>query len=229
MTEQMAPKKKMRALTCLTLQVLLALPSTMVWAYGNLQESYQEVSYDDLINELNTQTSSAAKAKVDKKNSAQNPVRIGVGFVHSFTQLQLNNETTDRSQNGLQLSAAMNLDTPNVYAEGIFRNFSGSSMKNENLQIQQADARVGLMRELTAPWKYTLMTGVSARLTQASNSEKNYSVNEISPSFTAGLGAMAEIHHNVHLGVEVAGRTALFGRNSEKTSADVSVRLDTSL
>jgi hypothetical protein len=213
----------------LTLQFLLTLSSTMVWAYGNLQESYQEVSYDDLINELNSKTSSNLQLQTDKKKAPLNQIRLGVGFVHSFTQLALQNENTDRSQNGLQLSAAMNLDAPNVYAEGIFRNFSGSTISHENLQIQQADARIGLIQELTAPWKYTLMTGISTRLIQASNAAKGYSVNEVSPSFTAGFGAMAEIHHNILLGVELSGRTSLFGRNTENNSADVSVRLDTLL
>lgn len=206
----------------------LACP-TKVWAYGNLQESYQEVSYDELINELNSKQASSAKLQNEKQRAPLNQVRLGVGFVHSFTQLQMNNENTDRSQNGMQLAVAMNLDVPNLYAEGLFRNFSGSTLSQEDLQIQQVDARVGLLQELTAPWKYSLMTGFSGRVIQANNAVRGYSVNEFTPSFTAGFGAMAEIHKNIHLGIEVAGRTSLFGRNAEKNSADVSVRLDTAL
>jgi hypothetical protein len=88
---------------------------------------------------------------------------------------------------------------------------------------------VGLRQELNATWKYTLLTGVSMRYIQAQNATKGYAVNELTPAFTAGFGAMSEIHKNINVGFEVSGRTALFGSNSEKTSADVSVRLDTTL
>jgi hypothetical protein len=217
------------ALMLLTVPMVIVLTPTMVWAYGNLQESYQEVSYDDLINELNAKQVSGMKMNAMKQRAPLTQVRLGVGFVQSFTQLNVKNENTERSQSGIQLAAAMNLDVPNMYAETIFRNFSGSTLAKEELQIQQLDARVGLVQELTAPWKYTLMTGLSGRLIQASNTLRDYSVNEITPSFTAGFGAMAEIHKNIHLGIEVAGRTSLFGRTAEKNSADLSVRLDTAL
>lgn len=230
----MTAKKSVRsfanfALTHLALPCAMLLSPTMVWAYGNLQESYQEVSYDELISELHAEQASGMKLKTAKETAPATHYRLGVGFVHSFSQLQLNNENTDRSQNGMQLALAMNLDVPNTYAEGIFRNFSGSTASQEDMQVQQIDGRVGLLRELTAPWKYSLMTGLSGRLIQASSAARGYAINEFTPSFTAGFGAMAEIHKDVHLGVEVAGRTSLFGKNAEKNSADISVRLDTAL
>jgi hypothetical protein len=214
------------ALAFTSLALLFIMAPTMVWAYsGNLNENYQEVSYDDLVNELNSKkTTVAPKQKLPQQTSY-----IGVGYVHTYSQMSLNNNNTARSQNGLQLSGTMNLDSPNLYAEGLFRNFSGSTLANETLQVYQFDARLGYNNELVAPWKYTLFTGFVGRFIDAQNTEQNYAVNEFTPSFSAGVGAIAEIHRNLRLGFEIGGRTSILGRNTDRDSVDFAIRLDTSL
>ncbi|MBS1970486.1 MAG: hypothetical protein JSU04_09260 [Bdellovibrionales bacterium] len=209
----------------LAVAFLVQTSSTMVWAMGNLSEGYQEVTYDELVNELNTK-----KTSVEKKQKAPlNEIHLGVGYVHSYTQLNVNRSNTGRSQNGLQLSASMNLDSPNLYAEGVFRNFSGSTIAQEDLQILQMDGRLGYINTLTAPWKMNLFGGFSGRMIQASNTAKDYSINEFTPSFTAGIGALADIHKNIRLGMEVGGRTSILGKNTDKNSVDFALSLNTSL
>lgn len=205
--------------------LLVQSSSTIVLAIGNLNEAYQEVTYDELVNELNSKRSSVEKIK----NSPLNQIYLGVGYVHSFTQLNVNRNNTDRTQNGLQLSGSMNLDSPSLYAEGVFRNFSGSTIAQEDLQIIQLDGRLGYINELSSHWKYSLFSGFSGRLIQATNATQKYSVNEFTPSFTAGFGAMAEIHKNIRLGFEFGGRTSMLGQNTDKNSVDFALRLDTSL
>lgn len=197
----------------------------MVWAIGNLSEGYQEITYDELVNELNTKKSTVEL----KKKAPMNETHLGVGYVHSLTQLNVNRSNTERSQNGLQLSASMNLDSPNLYAEGILRNFSGSTINQEDLQILQVDGRLGYINAITVPWKFNIFTGFSGRLIQASNPAQNYSVNEFTPSLTAGMGVLADIHKNIRLGFEVGGRTSILGKNIDKNSVDFALRLDTSL
>lgn len=209
----------------LAVAFLVQTSSTMVWAVGNLSEGYQEVTYDELVNELNTK-----KYTVEKKQKAPlNEIHLGVGYVHSYTQLNVNRNNTGRSQNGLQLSASMNLDSPNLYAAGVLRNFSGSTIAQEDLQILQMDGRLGYINTLAAPWKFNIYGGFSGRMIQASNSAQNYSVNELTPSFAAGVGTMADIHKNIRLGLEVGGRTSILGKNTDKNSVDFALSLTTSL
>jgi hypothetical protein len=223
----MTHKKAFKAVSAFAvLTLMFSLAPTMVWAYsGNIEEGYQEVSYDDLVSELN----SKKVAGVPKLKLPQQAVYLGVGYVHTYSQMTLKKDTSMRSQNGLQLSATMNLDSPNLYAEGLFRSFSGSSITNENLQVYQFDTRLGYVNELKAPWKYNLFTGFVGRFIDAQNSEKNYAVNEFTPSFTAGFGGIAEIHRNLRLGIEVGGRTSILGKNTDRDSVDFAIRLDTSL
>jgi hypothetical protein len=205
--------------------LVVQLSSTIVWALGNLSEGYQEVTYDELVNELNTKKSTVEF----KKKVPTNEIHLGVGYVHSFTQLNVNRSNTERSQNGLQLSASMNLDSPNLYAEGVFRSFSGSTINQEDLQVLQMDGRLGYINTIAVPWKFNIFAGFSGRLVQANNSTQNYSVNEFTPSFTTGLGTMADIHKNIRLGFEVGGRTSILGKNTDKNSVDFALRLETSL
>lgn len=186
---------------------------------------YQEVSYDDLVAELHSRKSLAAqKQKLPTQTSY-----IGVGYVHTYSQMNFKTGTNSRSQNGLQLSTTMNLDSPNLYAEGLFRNLSGSTLNNETLQVYQFDARLGYLNEFKAPWKYSLFTGFVGRFIDVQNAEKNYSANEFAPAFTAGFGAVSEIHRNLRLGIEVSGRTSILGRNVDRDSVDFIIRLDTAL
>ncbi len=203
----------------------LLVPTLVQGASSSLSSSYQEVSYEDLVSELNSKQSSIAL----KQKIPLQAMYLGVGYVHTYSQMNFKNSTSARSQNGLQLSTTMNLDSPNLYAEGSFRNFSGSTLANENLQVYQFDARLGYLRDFAAPWKYTLFTGFAGRFIDVQNSEKNYSINEFTPSFTAGFGAIAEIHRNLRLGFELGGRTSILGRNIDRDSVDFVVRLDTSL
>ena len=212
-------------LKLLAITLFVQTSSTMVWAAGNLSEGYQEVTYEELVNEFNTKKSSVEK----KQKAPLNEIHLGVGYVHSYTQLNVNRSNTGRSQNGLQLSASMNLDSPNLYAEGVLRNFSGSTIAQEDLQILQIDGRLGYINTLSAPWKYNLFGGFVGRFIQANNSTKNYSINEFTPSFTAGIGAIAEIHKNIRLSFEAGGRTSILGRNTDKNSVDFALTLETSL
>lgn len=203
----------------------LFTPTLVEASAVSASNSYQEVSYEDLVNELNSKQSSTAF----KQKAPQQAMYLGVGYVHTYSQMNFKNATTGRSQNGLQLSTTMNLDSPNLYAEGSFRNFSGSTLANENLQVYQFDARLGYLRDLYAPWKYNLFAGFAGRFIDVHNSEKNYGISEFTPSFAAGFGAIAEIHRNLRLGFEVGGRTSILGRNIDRDSVDFVIRLDTSL
>lgn len=210
----------------LVLLVFLPFTPTMVQAsYGSLDNNYQEVSYDDLVNELNSKKA----AHEEKLRQPSYVSHLGIGFVHSYEQMNFNNSNSDRSQEGLQLTYSRNLDSPNLYAEGLFRNFSGSSRPQEDLQIQQFDARLGYINDLSGIWKYTLLTGFSGRFIEANNSTNQYSANEFTPAFTAGAGVMAEVHRNLRLGAELDGRTSMFGRNTDRDSFDLAVRIETSL
>jgi len=212
-------------LKILSVALLVQTSSTIVWATGNLSEGYQEVTYEDLVSELNTKKSSTEK----KQKAPLNEIHLGVGYVHSYTQLNVNRNNTGRSQNGLQLSASMNLDSPNLYAEAVLRNFSGSTLAQEDLQILQMEARLGYVNALTGIWKFNLFGGFTGRMIQASNTTQNYSINEFTPSFAAGVGAMADIHKNIRLGFETGGRTSILGKNTDKNSVDFALILNTSL
>lgn len=209
----------------LSFLLLTISPPMVLVSRAASTESYEEVTYDELLSELNTK-----RAAVESRQKApRNALSLGVGYVHSLTQLNIRHTTSERSQDGLQIAATMNLDSPHLYAEGVFRNFSGSTLPGEDLQILQVDSRLGYSNAISGQWTYNLFTGFSGRLIQASHSLKNYSINEFTPSFTAGAGAMAEIHKNIRLGFELGGRTSILGKNTDQNSMDFALRLDTTL
>ena len=122
---------------------------------------YQEVSYDDLVNELNSQ-----KTRMQvKKTSSFDEVKInaGVGYVNSFSNISTQKQNFNRHTNGIQLSVGMDLFSPNWYSEGIFRNYGVTTSGSEELNLKDLDLRIGYRQNLEKIWDYTLSAGLSNR------------------------------------------------------------------
>src|SRR5689334_20548769 len=100
-----------------TLISLLA-SSTFVWAAAD----YEEVSYDDLLNQIN-------KRKTHVIQNANDPLdqmrlHAGFGLITSANNINTGGgRDTLKYQNGFQLSLGIDLFSPNWIAETTLRNF----------------------------------------------------------------------------------------------------------
>ncbi len=79
-------------------------------------DEYEEVSYDDLLNEL----SAKKKHLTKKQESSFDDVRLhaGIGYSNTFTNIAAQNQNFNRHASGIQLSLGMDLFSPNWYSEG---------------------------------------------------------------------------------------------------------------
>lgn len=203
----------------------LALAPSLVWAAQD--GSYEEVSYDDLVNELNAKQ----KRITNESVSAFDDVRLhaGIGYVNAFTSLSANSKNYGRHASGIQLSLGMDLFSENWYAEGIFRNYGSTDQGSETLNIKDLDIKIGYTDKLQGIWNYTLSTGLSNRFLKFQDSSKNVSVDETTPSFVVSTGLMAQVHKRLSLGAEMSARTAMINQSHDKNSIDFAIRLTTSL
>ncbi|MNJ98536.1 hypothetical protein D3C87_163030 [compost metagenome] len=203
---------------------LLSAPA-LVWAAQD--SSYEEVSYDDLLNEL-----SAKQKKITKESASSfDDVRLhaGIGYVNAFTNLATNNKNFNRHASGIQLSLGMDLFSPQWYSEGVFRNYGTTTEGSEDLSIKELDIKIGYTDKLESIWNYTLSAGLSNRFLKFKDSTKGISVDETTPSFVISSGFMAQVHKRLSLGAELSARTAMINKSADKNSVDFAFRLTTSL
>lgn len=199
---------------------------TLVQAAANGSD-YEEVSYDDLLNELSAKKNSIAR----KSASSFDDVRLhaGIGYANSFTNISANNQNFNRHANGIQLSLGMDLFSPNWYSEGVFKNYGVTSSGSEEMTLRELDLKVGYTNRLESIWSYSISSGLSNRFLRFSDSAKGVSVNETTPSLVVSTGFSAQVHKHLSIGAEVSAHTAMVNSTSDKNSFDFAFRLNTSL
>lgn len=213
--------------SALILAAVLSTP-TLVWAanYG-ADSGYEEVSYDELLNEL-----SAKKKRVtqEQTQSSEMPqMQAGLGYVNSFTNLGKDNKNYNRHASGIQLSAGVSLFSANWYSEGIFRNYGTTTSGSEDLSIREIEARLGYTNKLEGVWNYTLAAGLSNRFLKFSDPTNGVNIDETTPSLVISTGFFAQVHRRLSLGAEISARSPMMNKSADKSSVDLAFRMTTSL
>ena len=199
----------------------LALTPTLVQAASS---NYEEVSYDDLVQELSTKT----KNNSETVAAPMPKLQAGIGYTNTFTNIAAGGKSYNRYANGLQLSLGSELFAPEFYTEGIFRNY-GSPNSGEEFSIRELDMNLGYKNSLQGIWKYTVSTGLSNRFLKFEDPKNNVFVDDTTPSFVVSSGFLAQVHKRLSFGGEVSLRTSMISKTADKNSVDFAFRITTSL
>lgn len=209
---------KIRTLT--TLLFLLATSWTSVYA-----NEYEEVTYEELLNELSAQKNTVQRSLYSPFDSIM--IHTGIGITMAANQIRVDNQDIYRNQNGFQLSMGIDLFSPYWSAEGSIRNFGTSRTSTESRSIREFDLKVVNRNILDAKFGYRLGMGIGHRTSKYSDSRKGIYLNENTPTTVFFGGVDNYINKNLSLGFEAGLRSAMVGSTSEKNSFDITLRLDT--
>lgn len=210
----------------LVLFPLMTLP-TLVQAADAGKDDYEEVSYDDLVNELNAKKKNIASGQTSSFDDVR--LHAGIGYVNGFTNISAANSNFNRHANGIQLSLGMDLFSPNWYSEGVFKNYGVTSSGSEEMTLRELDLKIGYTNKLESIWSYSVSTGLSNRFLQFSDSSKNIHVDDTTPSLIVSTGFAAQVHQRLSIGAEISAHTAMVNKTADKNSFDFAFRLSTSL
>jgi hypothetical protein len=201
---------------------LLTLMPTLVQAASS--SDYEEVSYDDLVQELSTKSKVATEAP----SVGVPKLSAGIGYANTFTNIAANNKSYNRYANGIQLSLGSELFSPEYYTEGIFKNY-GSPNSGEDFSIRELDLNLGYKNTLQGIWKYTVSTGISNRFLKFEDPDNSVNVDDTTPAFMVSTGFMAQVHKRLSFGGEVSLRQSMISKTADKNSVDFAFRITTSL
>lgn len=190
--------------------------------------TYQEVTYDDLLKEINGQ-----KKQVVKESSASPlddvKIHMGLGMVSSITHFTLHSTSYERFQNGIALALGIDLFSESWFAESLFKNYGVTSKESENLALRELDLLLGYKRKLSSNLGYSIRSGLSNRYLNYSNLIHNINHEENSPSLLLSTGLNMEITPSISFDIEVSGQSALVQSTSLKNAVEFSMRINTSL
>lgn len=213
---------KATLIVLLTVIGLLSIPSKV---QATKNDDSEELSYDQLLQELHQQKSQI----IDDSISTFDAIKIhaGLGYVNSFSQFFVNDTTLERYQNAIQLSLGVDLFSHNWFSEGAFRNYGLTQRGSESIYLKQLDLKIGYKDVIQGPWSFFLTTGLSTRYLDYTDTTKGISISNTTPSLMGSLGILAQLNPNLNFSVETTGRGALIRNTADRSSIDFLMKLET--
>jgi hypothetical protein len=205
----------------LFLSVLLG--STLVQAAGE----YEEVSYDDLVNQINKRKSSVIRNANDPLDDIK--LHAGFGLITSANNVRTTSGGRDtlKYQNGFQISLGIDLFSPNWSSELAIRNFGKAESGTETRSLREFDLKFMNRDHWTDKTGYRLGAGIGNRYLKIDDEYNEVSVNDTTPTALLFGGIDAFASKNLSIGVEAGLRTSMVNQSADKNSFDLTVRLDT--
>lgn len=188
----------------------------------------EEVTYDDLVNEL-----SARRHKARKPTEAspfdQVQVHAGLGLVNSFSQFSLAGHDVSRTESGMQLAVGVDLFSPQWQAEIAWRNFGLTTNGSEEHSLRELDFKFAYRDALDKTWDYRAQGGLAQRTLRLTDASKGLDVNDTTPALLASIGAIARVTPQASFAADAGARAPVVGRTSDKGSLDLSLEFNLSL
>lgn len=190
-------------------------------------EDYREITYDQLLSELNQK-----KAKISgyrTRSLETMGFHAGIGYVNSFANYNIRNDSIYRFQNGVSLSAGVDMGSPQWYAEAQFKNYGITNSGSDEILLRELDLGIGYRERIGSPWLFSLSAGLANRFFEYHDWGTGFSTGETTPSLYVSSGLMAEINSTINVGFEVGARSAFLTRSSDQKSLDISFRIGSNL
>jgi hypothetical protein len=203
----------------LFVSILLAL-STFVQA-----ADYEEVSYEDLINQINKRKSKVIRSANDPLD--QILLHAGFGLISAAHNVKTGGSDNLRHQNGFQLTLGIDLFSPSWGAETALRNFGQTRSGTEIRSLREFDLKVMNRNMISSSAGYRLGAGIGNRYFKLDDDTNNLSINDNTPTAVFFTGIDAYMQKNFSVGVEGGLRTSMITRSSDRNSVDITLRLDT--
>lgn len=193
----------------------------------DISSDYEEVSYDDLVNELKQRKQTITRAETSSFDEVR--LHAGIGYTNSFTNISANNQNYNRHATGIQLHIGMDLFSENWYSEGVFKNYGVTSYGTEEMTLREVDLKLGYTNKLDSLWNYSISSGLSNRFLHFSDSIRSVDLDNTTPSLIIATGFSAQVHKNFSIGAELTSNMPIVNRTADKNSFDFAFRLTTSL
>lgn len=105
-------------------------------------EDFEEISYEDLLQELSLKTERVAKPRRDEDFFGKVILHAGFGLINSQMGLDVEDDHFFRRKNGFQLAVGIDLISPEWRLEGAVRNYGQTHTSNEYYSLREFDLKV---------------------------------------------------------------------------------------
>lgn len=202
--------------------LLISLSTTLVQA----ATEYEEVSYDDLVNQINKRKSSVIRNANDPLDDIK--LHAGFGLITSANNVNTGQgRDTLKYQNGFQLSLGIDLFSPYWSSELAIRNFGQAKSGTETRSLREFDLKFMNRNHLSEGAGYRLGAGIGNRYLKIDDDYNGVAIDDSTPTALFFGGIDAYVNKNISFGIEGGLRTSMVNQTADKSAFDLTVRLDT--
>lgn len=198
-------------------------------------ESDDYVSYEKIVDDLQTRTKKQSSAKITSTYSpGRDPfenvwIHAGVGIAQNTQNIELpNGSTVHLAGRGVQATLGIDILGPNLSAEGSVRNFGESEDSPGGVltktTLKEFDLKI-LIKTRTGRFGLKGGGGLSARYMTVRSGLETFDIT--TPASVLQVGGDLYLSQSISLGLDVSARTAMISETFDRVSYDGTIRLDT--
>lgn len=192
-----------------------------------LAEEYEEVSYDDLVHQINQRKSQISSRQESSANFEDLLIHAGFGLVTTATSISYQGNSNLKYQNGFELSMGIDLFSENWATEGVIRNFGQSTSGSEVRSLRELDLKILYRKLPTNKVGFRFGAGLGTRYFKLSDAANGANIDDTTPTALAFGGVDVYLSRNVSLGLETGLRSAMVSSTTDKNSIDTTIHLNT--
>lgn len=191
------------------------------------EDGIEELSYQDLVDQLKAKRKKIIAPK--RANSLdQINLHASLAMATSFNNYRIGDRRLTRGMNGFQIGLGIDLFNPQWMAELALRNFGTRDSGTESHALREVDLKVLHKQSLGSKLGFRAGTGLSTRYIRFTDPAYGVNVSEESPNLILTGGLDSILNEAVNIGAEISLRSALVDQSSDRNSADLMIRLETS-
>lgn len=219
---------------CAIAAILISTSPALAAFSRSAPDDADTVGYDSIVNELNREANrplgnSRTKLNASSSGDAFDSIQLhaGVGVANLMEMISFDDGThAFMGQRGLQVSAGIDLFSPNWMTEGTFRNFGETEDSAIRISMQEWELKVIYKDRLARALGFRAGGGLSARYLTV-RAPKAAQIDFTTPSTVANLGLDYFLSDVLSIGADISGRTAMVTDTPDKNSVDITLRVDT--
>lgn len=201
----------------------------LLWASEITESQYEEVSYNELIDELNSRV--RAKNKVEEKDVPSDPfervtIQTSFGLMNSIHYLSLPDRKISRFEDGISLGFGIDLFNPEWIAEALIKNYGRSTRTEQTLSLREFELRLSYLESKSTQSSFKLIQGLGARYLKYSAPYLPSTIKESTPIYLIGGSLNSKFSQNFSLGIELTGSIALVTETVDKNSINLNLKFD---
>lgn len=190
-------------------------------------EESEGLDYDSLVRKLSQNEKNSTDPDYDPFANVK--IHAGVGFANSvYTVNHTNGDKTYAAGRGVQVALGIDLFSRNWLAEGTFRNYGESRFENATISLKEFDLKLLYQSRFSQLWSLRFGAGLAARYMDISYTGKStkYAKSYDTPASVLQTGLFTHLSQAITIGADASVRNAMIEESPDRSSYDLTLRLD---